>query len=46
MDEIDMNDVYHTCVFRRRRDFVNYARKLVEGSLDVEDIKAEVQITM
>ncbi|XP_078356022.1 snurportin-1-like isoform X2 [Oculina patagonica] len=26
---------------RRRRDFVNYTRKLVEGSLGVEDIEAE-----
>lgn len=26
---------------KRRRDFVNYARKLVEGSLEIEDVETE-----
>lgn len=28
--------------FRRRRDFVNYVRKLVEGFLEEDDIEIEV----
>lgn len=41
---IDIQSCVHVCfVFRRRQDFVNYARKLVEGSLEVEDIETEVQ---
>ena len=30
--------------FRQRRDYVNYARKLVEGCLEVEDIETEVHM--
>ena len=31
-------------ILRHRRDYVNYARKLVEGSLEIEDVEIEVNI--
>ena len=31
-------------ILRHRRDYVNYARKLVEGSLEIEDVDIEVNM--
>ena len=47
---IARNMIFHTAhdvlssAFRQRRDYVNYARKLVKGCLEVEDIETEVHM--